>query len=60
MTKKYKFNFYNGLGTIDSSEIVELSEHLNEQEIDLESIKWLFGQLDANGIGVNWNEVSDD
>ena len=36
MTKKYKFNFYNGAGGMnDSFEIVELSEHLDENEIDL-------------------------
>ena len=58
MTKKYKFNFYNGAGgTNDSSEIIELSEHLDENEIDLEFMEWFLNQLDMAGIEGNWEEV---
>ena len=58
MTKKYKFNFYNGAGGMnDSSEIVELSEHLDENEIDLELMEWFFNQLDTAGVEWNWEEV---
>ena len=58
MTKKYKFNFYNGAGSMnDSSEIVELSEHLEENEIDLEFMEWFHNQLDMNGIDGSWEEV---
>ena len=61
MTKKYKFNFYNGVGTMnDNSEIIELSEHLDENEIHLEFEEWFFEQLNINGISGSWDEVSDE
>lgn len=61
MTKKYKFNFYNGLLTMNgNSEIVELDEHLDENEIYLEFGKWFFDQLDTSGISGSWNEVTDE
>ena len=60
MTKKYKFNFYNGAGGMnDSFEIVELSEHLDENEIDLEFMEWFLNQLDIAGIEGNWEEVEE-
>lgn len=58
MTKKYKFTFYIGAGSMnDSSEIVELSEHLDENEIELEFMEWLFNQLDMAGVEGGWEEV---
>lgn len=58
MTKKYKFNFYNGAGSMNgSSEIIELDENLSEKEIDDEFREWFFNQLDMNGIGGSWEEV---
>ena len=61
MTKKYKFNFYNGLLTTNSSyEIIELDENLSKKEIEVEFAKWILDQLDTRAICGSWEEVSDD
>lgn len=61
MTKKYKFNFYNGVGGMnDSSEIIELDENLSEKEIDGEFGEWFLNQLDMDGIGGSWEEVENE
>lgn len=58
MSKKYKFNFYNGAGSMnDSSEVIELDENLSEEEIDSEFREWFFNELDSFGIGGSWEEV---
>ena len=61
MTKKYKFNFYNGLLTTNSSsEIIELDENLSKKEIEVEFAKWILDQLDTRAICGNWEEVTND
>ena len=61
MSKKYKFNFSNGVGEVnDVTEIVELSEHLDENEIDLEFMEWFIDQTELSGIEGSWEEVSDE
>ena len=61
MTKKYKFNFYNGLLTTNSSsEIIELDENLSKKEIEVEFAKWILDQLDTRAICGSWEEVEDD
>ena len=61
MTKKYKFNFYNGLLAINcSSEIIELDENLSKREIEVEFAEWFLEKLDINAICGSWGEVSDD
>ena len=60
MTKKYKFNFYNGLLTTNSSsEIIELDENLSKKEIEVEFAKWILDQLDTRAICGSWEEVED-
>ena len=60
MTKKYKFNFYNGLLTTNSSsEIIELDENLSKKEIEVEFAKWIIDQLDTRAICGSWEEVED-
>ena len=61
MIKKYKFNFYNGLLTTNSSsEIIELDENLSKKEIEVEFAKWILDQLDTRAICGSWEEVEDD
>ena len=61
MNKKYKFNFYNGLLTTNSSsEIIELDENLSKKEIEVEFAKWILDQLDTRAICGSWEEVEDD
>ena len=61
MNKKYKFNFYNGLLTTNSSsEIIELDENLSENEVEAEFAKWFLAQLDTRAICGKWEEVEED